>query len=32
MPTISWHPFDPQRDMEPIFRLYQDPQEQALFA
>lgn len=32
MPTISWRPFDPQRDMEPIFRLYQDPQEQALFA
>ncbi len=31
MPTLSWRPFDPQRDMEPIFRLYQDPQEQALF-
>lgn len=32
MSTIAWRPFDPQRDMEPIFRLYQDPQEQALFA
>lgn len=32
MSDIVWRPFDPQRDMEPMFRLYQDPQEQALFA
>ena len=29
---ITWRGFDPQRDMEPIYRLYQNPWEQALFA